>query len=193
MPRLRQALSATWGVLSTRGNTPTLTRAAVFAREIEDLAAGMKQRIASGSRAIGHRVRLDRYTEIRILICEVKPVRWVGSSRRDLKAFPKAVRRDIGQALYAAQRGEEYPSVKALRGFGGRSVLEIVAPYQTDAYRAVYTVRFHDAIYVLHAFQKKSTHGIATSQQDLDLIRQRLAVTERDYRERQGGDEQDQP
>jgi phage-related protein len=115
----------------------------------------------------------------------VKPVRWVGSSRRDLKAFPKAVRRDIGQALYAAQQGEEYPSVKALKGLGGRSVLEIVAPYQTDAYRAVYTVRFHDAIYVLHAFQKKSTHGIATSQQDIDLIRQRLAVAERDVRERQ--------
>jgi len=104
-----------------------------------------------------------------------------------LKAFPKAVRRDIGQALYAAQRGEEYPSVKALRGFGGRSVFEIVAPYQTDAYRAVYTVRFHDAIYVLYAFQKKSTHGIATPQKDLDLIRQRLAVAERDHRERQGG------
>jgi phage-related protein len=77
--------------------------------------------------------------------------------------------------------------VKALKGFGGRSVLEIVAPYQTDTYRAVYTVRFHDAIYVLHAFQKKSAHGIATSQQDLDLIRQRLAVAERDVRERQSG------
>ena len=99
----------------------------------------------------------------------------------------EARRRDIGQALYAAQQGEEYPSVKALKGFGGRSVLEIVAPYQTDAYRAVYTVRFHDAIYVLHAFQKKSTHGIATSQQDIDLIRQRLAVAERDVRERQSG------
>jgi phage-related protein len=74
-----------------------------------------------------------------------------------LKAFPKAVGRDIEQALYAAQQGEEYPSVKALKGFGGRSVLEIVAPYQTDAYRAVYTVRFQDAIYVLHAFQKVCT------------------------------------
>ncbi len=95
------------------------------------------------------------------------------------------MRRDIGQALYAAQRGEAYPSVKALRGFGGRSVLEIVAPYRTDAYRAVYTVRFEDAIYVLHAFQKKSTSGIATSQQDIDLIRQRLAAAERDHRERQ--------
>ncbi len=72
----------------------------------------------------------------------VRPVRWIGSSRRDVRAFPKAVKRDIGQALYAAQRGEEYPSVKALKGFGGRSVLEIVAPYRTDTYRAVYTVRF---------------------------------------------------
>jgi phage-related protein len=73
---------------------------------------------------------------------EAKPVRWVASSRRDLKTFPKAVRRDIGQALYAAQQGEEYPSVKALKGFGGRSVLEIVAPYRTDAYRAVYRCGF---------------------------------------------------
>jgi phage-related protein len=116
---------------------------------------------------------------------DVRPVQWIGSSRRDVRAFPKAVKRDIGQALYAAQRGEEYPSVKVLKGFGGRSVLEIVASYRTDTYRAVYTVRFHDAIYVLHAFQKKSTTGIATSQQDIDLIRQRLAVAERDHRERQ--------
>ena len=77
--------------------------------------------------------------------------------------------------------------MKALKGFGGRSVLEIVAPYQTDTYRAVYTVRFHGAIYVLHAFQKKSTHGIATSRQDIDLIGQRLAAAERDYRKRQSG------
>ena len=111
----------------------------------------------------------------------------MGSSRRDLKAFPRPVRRDVGQALYGAQRGEEYPSVKALKGFGGRSVLEIVAPYQTDTYRAVYTVRVHGAIYVMHAFQKKSTHGIATSRQDIDLIGQRLAAAERDYRKRQSG------
>jgi phage-related protein len=66
-------------------------------------------------------------------------------------------------------------------------LIQIVAPYQTDAYRAVYTVRFRHVIYVLHAFQKKSTHGIATSQQDLDLIRRRLAVAERDSQERQSG------
>jgi phage-related protein len=115
---------------------------------------------------------------------ELKIVRWVGSSRRDLRAFPAPVRRDIGQALYAAQWGEEYLSVKVLQGFGGRSVLEIVAPYAGDTYRAVYTVRFEDAIYVLHAFQKKSKRGLATSKKVIDLIKQRLAAVERYYRER---------
>lgn len=64
-------------------------------------------------------------------------------------------------------------------------MLEIVAPYQTDTYRAVYTVRFQGAVYVLHAFQKKSKKGIATPQKDIELIRQRLAAAERDYRKRQ--------
>ena len=94
------------------------------------------------------------------------------------------MRRDIGQALYAAQWREEYPRVKALQGFGGRSVLEIVAPYAGDTYRAVYTVRFEDAIYVLHAFQKKSKRGISTPKKEIDLIKQRLAAAEQDYRER---------
>src|SRR4030042_5301458 len=116
---------------------------------------------------------------------EPKPVRWVGSSRRDLRAFPAAVRRDIGQALYAAQWGEEYPCVKALQGFGGRSVLEIVASYAGDTYRAVYTVRFENAIYVLHAFQKKSKRGASTPKTEIDMIRQRLAAAERDYQKRQ--------
>jgi phage-related protein len=114
-----------------------------------------------------------------------KPVEWVGSSRRDLRAFPRDVQRDVGQALFAAQCGEEYPSVKALKGFGGRAVLEIVAPYATDAYRAIYTVRFAGVIYVLHAFQKKSTKGIATPQREIDLIRRRLADAERHFKERQ--------
>ena len=109
----------------------------------------------------------------------------MGSSRRDLKAFPRAVQRDIGQALFAAQRGEEYPSVKALKGFGGRTVLEIVAPFDSNAYRAVYTVRFAGVVYVLHAFQKKSTQGIATPQREIDLIRRRLAAAEQHYKERQ--------
>jgi len=115
----------------------------------------------------------------------IKPVFWMASSRKDLKAFPKAVQSDVGYALFAAQRGEEYRSVKALKGFGGRSVLEIVAPHDGDTYRAVYTVKFEDAVYVLHAFQKKSTKGIATPEREIDLIRRRLADAEQHYRERQ--------
>jgi phage-related protein len=115
----------------------------------------------------------------------VKPVRWVGSSRRDLKVFPRPVQREVGQALYAAQCGEEYPSVKALKGFGGRVVLEIVASHERETFRAVYTVRFQDAIYVLHAFHKKSKKGIATPQKEVELVKQRLAAAERDHRERE--------
>ena len=100
-----------------------------------------------------------------------------------MKTFSKPVRRDIGQALYAAQRGETYPSVKALKGFAGRTVLEIVAPYHTDTYRAVYTVRFANVIYVLHAFQKKSKKGLRTPKKDIDLIKQRLKVAEIFHRE----------
>ncbi len=114
----------------------------------------------------------------------IKPVFWMGSSRKDLKAFPRAAQSDVGYALFAAQRGEEYRSVKALKGFGGRSVLEIVAPHDGDTYRAVYTVKFEHAVYVLHAFQKKSTKGIATPQREIDLVRRRLADAEQHYRER---------
>jgi phage-related protein len=91
-----------------------------------------------------------------------KPVRWVGTSLRDLRAFPAAVRLDIGYALFAAQEGKIDPAAKPLKGFGGANVLEVVASHHGNAWRAVYTVRFQDAIYVLHVFQKKSTKGIAT-------------------------------
>ena len=115
----------------------------------------------------------------------MKPLRWVGSSRGDVQSFPRAVRAAIGQALYTAQKGEIDPAAKALKGFGGRSVMEVVAPYDSDTWRTVYAVRFEDAIYVLHAFQKKSKSGIATPKRDIDLVRKRLADAERDYRNRQ--------
>lgn len=115
----------------------------------------------------------------------VKPVFWMGSSRADLKAFPEPVQSNVGYALFAAQRGEEYRSVKNLQGFGGRGVLEIVVPHDGDAYRAVYTVRFKDSIYVLHAFQKKSTRGTTTPKREIDLVRRRLADAERHHTERQ--------
>ena len=91
-----------------------------------------------------------------------KPVRWVGASLRALRSFPRTVRIDIGHALFAAQEGKIDPAAKPLKGVGGASVIEIVASHHGNAWRAIYTVRFQDAIYVLHVFQKKSTKGIAT-------------------------------
>jgi len=114
-----------------------------------------------------------------------RPLIWMSSSRRDLRGFPRAVRRGIGQALYAAQRGETDPAAKPLKGFGGGSVVEIIADHEGSTWRAVYTVRFAEAVYVLHAFQKKSKKGISTPQREIDLIRQRLAEAERLHRERQ--------
>ena len=108
---------------------------------------------------------------------------WVGSSRRDLRGFPRKVRRDVGRALYAAQRGETDPSARPMKGFGGGSVLEIIADYSGNTWRGVYTVRYSEAIYVLHAFQKKSKSGIATPKRGLDLIHHRLAEAERLHRE----------
>ena len=114
-----------------------------------------------------------------------KPVRWIASSRKDVRSFPPPVRNEIGHALYTAQKGETDPAAKPLKGFGGRHVLEIVTDHRGDTWRSVYTVRFEGAVCVLHAFQKKSKKGIATPKKELDLIRQRLAEAERDYRERQ--------
>jgi phage-related protein len=115
----------------------------------------------------------------------VRPVRWVGTSRRDLRSFPRQVRRDIGEALYAAQCGETDPAAKPLKGFGGGGVMEIVARHDGGAWRAVYTVRIQYSVYVLHAFQKKSKTGIGTPKREMDLVRRRLADAERDYRGRQ--------
>jgi phage-related protein len=115
----------------------------------------------------------------------LKPVFWVGSSRRDLRALPEQVRRDIGQALYTAQQGGTDPAAKPLKGFGGARVMEIVERYRGDAYRAVYTAQLGDGLYVLHVFQKKSKSGIATPKPDIDLIRRRYAEAQRHHRERQ--------
>jgi phage-related protein len=112
-----------------------------------------------------------------------KPVEWVASSRDDLREFPKDVRRVMGQAIDDAEHGGEHPSAKALKGFGGRGVLEIVDDFDGDTYRAVYTVKFAGVIYVLHAFQKKSKKGIATPQRDIDLIKARLKRAEEHYKE----------
>jgi phage-related protein len=115
---------------------------------------------------------------------QVRPVTWLGSSRRELRAMPRQVRRDFGQALYAAQQGATDPAAKPLKGFGGARVMEIVERYRTDAYRAIYTAQFAEAVYVLHVFQKKSRSGIATPKHEIDLIRKRLAEAERLHGER---------
>jgi phage-related protein len=113
----------------------------------------------------------------------LKPVHWTGSCREDLKEFPKEARREIGFALHAAQSGDKHPSAKPLRGFAGAGVLEIVENYHGDTYRAVYTVRFAEAIYVLHCFKKKSKSGIKTPKHVIDLIETRLQRAEEDYQQ----------
>src|ERR1700730_7788531 len=104
----------------------------------------------------------------------MKPVVWVGSSREDLRELPRPVRQRVGTALQVAQDGGKHPDAKPLRGYRGAGVLEIVEDFDGDTYRAVYTVRFAEAVSLLHCFQKKSTQGIATTQRDLDLIEARL-------------------
>ena len=108
-----------------------------------------------------------------ILNAAVRDVTWIGNSREQVRSFPQAARRLIGEALRFAQQGEKHPKAKPLRGIDS-GVLEIVARYDTDTYRAVYAVRISETIYVLHAFQKKSTRGSRTPKKEIDLIRQRL-------------------
>ena len=118
---------------------------------------------------------------------QLKPVEWVGSSLRDLRAMPEPVVKEFGFALYQAQLGRKHVSAKPLKGFGGGGVLEAVESSDGDAYRCVYTVRLAGAVYVLHAFQKKSKSGIATPKEELDLVRQRLKAAEEHHAERAKG------
>lgn len=111
----------------------------------------------------------------------IKPVVWIGSSRSHLASFPEAVKDAVGYALYIAQRGGKHADAKPLKGFGGAGVLEIVEDHAGDTYRAVYTVRFADRIYVLHAFQKKSKGGIATPKREIELIKSRLKRAEEEH------------
>jgi|SRR5882757_4870380 len=110
-----------------------------------------------------------------------KPVRWVGSSKEDLSAFPEDVRRRMGGALWEAQVGGKAPYAKPMKGFGGAGVLEVVDDFDGDTFRAVYAVRFAGVVYVLHAFQKKSKRGIATPKTELTVIAQRLKRAREDY------------
>ena len=111
----------------------------------------------------------------------MKPLVWVGSSLEDLRAFPDDVKDVMGYGLYLAQMGDKHPDAKPLKSFGGSGVLELIDDFKGDTYRAVYTVKFRNAIYVLHAFQKKAKHGIATPKQDIELVKARLRRAQEHY------------
>lgn len=107
-----------------------------------------------------------------------KQLEWIGSSRKDLMALPADVRRLFGFALSLAQAGDKHDAAKVLKGFGGAGVLEVVESDVGGTYRAVYTVKFAEAVFVLHCFQKKSKRGIATPKEDMDIINARLKIAE---------------
>lgn len=124
---------------------------------------------------------------------ESKPLFWMGSSRGDVRDFPQPVRQTVGFALRRAQLGGKHRDAKVLRGFGGAGVLEIVEDHDGETYRAVYTVKFAGAVYVLHAFQKKSKKGIKTPGAEMDVIRRRLKAAEEHHEERRAEEERRGP
>ena len=126
---------------------------------------------------------LTEYSEITIMSMTdeppLRPVVWVGSSRKDLRKFPDPVQDQVGYAIYVAQRGGEHRDAKVLTGFGGAGVLEVVEDFRGDTLRAVYTLKYSNGVYVLHAFQKKSKSGRETPRRDMELIEQRLRESEK--------------
>ena len=112
-----------------------------------------------------------------------KHVLWVGSSKKDLMAMPDEVKSAFGFALYLAQQGKKHQNAKPLKGFSGAGVLEVVEDCLGDTFRAVYTVKIAESIYVLHCFQKKSKRGIETPKQEIDLIRDRLKMAQEHAKE----------
>lgn len=112
------------------------------------------------------------------MVSKEKPLEWIGNSHKDLMALPADVRRFFGYALSLAQAGDQHDAAKVLKGFGSAGVLEVVEDDAGGTYRAVYTVKFEAAVFVLHCFQKKSKRGIATPKEDINIIRARLKVAE---------------
>lgn len=110
-----------------------------------------------------------------------KPLKWMGSSKKDLDNLPEDVKDVFGYAIDLAQIGQKHPDAKPLKGFGSAGVLEVVESDEGGTYRAVYTVRLSHWVYVLHCFQKKSPKGIETPKADIDLIKSRLKDAEADH------------
>lgn len=113
---------------------------------------------------------------------QIKELYWLGNSLKNLKEMPEEVQDGFGYALHLAQMREKHRAAKPLKGFSGAGVLEIVEDFEGNTYRAVYTVRFSNAIFVLHVFQKKSKSGIATAKQDIELIESRLKQAQEIYK-----------
>ena len=116
-----------------------------------------------------------------------KPLEWIGSSHKDLMALPVEVRRLFGFALSLAQAGDRHDATKVLKGFGGAGLLEVVESDVGGTYRAVYTVKFSEAVFVLHCFQKKSKRGIATPKEEMDIVHARLKVADAFVKELRNG------
>jgi phage-related protein len=116
-----------------------------------------------------------------------RPLFWVGSSKEDLLTFPEPVKDDLGTALSVAQFGGKHPNSKPWKG-SGPGVFEVVEDYRGDTYRVVYTVKLEGAVYVLHAFQKKSPSGIRTPRSHVELIAQRLRLARQHSEARYGGE-----
>lgn len=108
----------------------------------------------------------------------IKPLYWVGQSKKDLLAQPENVQDVFGYALWLAQQGKRHNQAKPLKGFGGAGVLEVIEDYQGNTWRAVYTIMLKDVVYVLHVFQKKSVSGKAMAKPDTALIYQRLKAAQ---------------
>jgi phage-related protein len=115
---------------------------------------------------------------------KLKPLIWMGSSKKDLSKLPREVQKHFGFALRLAQQGLRHADAKTLKGFGGGAVIEVLEDFNKDTYRAVYTVKFEGIVYALHAFQKKSKEGHSTPKADMDLIRKRLKDAEAEHRRR---------
>ena len=114
----------------------------------------------------------------------LKPLIWVRASLKDFREFPDSVKDDMGYALYIAQQGGKHIDAKPLKGFGGAGVVEVVGDYRGDTFRTIYTVRLAGAVYVLHAFQKKSKTGRKTPENEIELVKRRLIQAEQIAKER---------
>ena len=129
---------------------------------------------------------VDPKRVVRLELASLRPIVWGPRTLDELRQFPKKVKREFGRALQFAQAGDKHPAAKPLRGFGGGSILEIVEDYDRGSYRAVYTVRFKEAVYILHVFQKKSKEGIATTRSDVNLIKERLKWATQNHAKKSG-------